>query len=159
MVKDQRSGIICQYKIYVIELGRLNLYHGHQMRQLIRQVLDTLQSHNIHRKMYLIFVDIMDLCLVCICNEMYSVFNDTVYLQPTSYLFQIPPIHLTMLPLKEKRVFIFLYSFGKRNLCLNIYFFNSWNSVGMEWFYQKGEWIRLNCLHKYMRIILWWISK
>jgi len=53
MVKDQRSGIICQYKIYVIKIGRLNLYHGHQMRQLVRQVVDTLQSHNIYRKMYL----------------------------------------------------------------------------------------------------------
>jgi len=109
MVKDQRSGIICQYKIYVIEIGRLSLYHGHQMRQLIRQVLDTLQSHNIHRKMYLIFVDIMELCLVHIFNQIYSVFSDIFYLQPTSYLFQIPPIHLTMLPSKEKRVFFFFY--------------------------------------------------
>jgi len=32
MVKEKRLGIICQYKIYVIELGRLNLSHGHQMR-------------------------------------------------------------------------------------------------------------------------------
>jgi hypothetical protein len=105
MVKDQRSGIICQYKIYVIEIGRLSSYHGHQMRQLIRQVLDTLQSHNIHRKIYLIFVDIMELRLVRIFNQMYSVFCDIFYLQPTSYLFQIPPIHLTMLPSKEKRGF------------------------------------------------------
>ena len=124
MVKDQRFGIICQYKIHVIKIGRLSLYQGHQMRQLIRQVLDTLQSHNIHRKIYLIFVDIMELLLVHIFNQMYSVFSDIFYLQPTSYLFQVPPIHLIMLPSKEKRVFFIfpLDSFGRRNLCLNIYF-------------------------------------